>query len=137
MSNQQPQLCQRFWPNGQVKEQWYEVNGVLEGFRRFYLETGLLLAEMEFHNGKGNGIIREWRGDGSPKLEATLKDGEFHGHYRSYWKNGLVKEEGIYENGKALAGYRWYRDDGALWKEKATGSSAGDDIPACSINDVE
>lgn len=86
--------------------------------------------------GLGNDC-RGWRRDGSPKLEATLKDGEFHGHYRSYWKNGLVKEEGIYENGKALKGYRWYRDDGALWKEKTTDPSPGDETLGRSVNDIE
>lgn len=137
MSSRDAVLHQRHWPNGQVKEEWSELNGVREGFRRFYLESGRLFAEWSFAMEKGTALSVELREDGSLMLEATLKDGEFHGYYRSYWKNGLVKEEGVYENGKALKGYRWYQDDGTLWKEKTSDPIPGEDLPAFSAKDVE
>ncbi|MFK2878269.1 toxin-antitoxin system YwqK family antitoxin [Rhodanobacter hydrolyticus] len=117
MCNEEPIICRRHWPNGQVKEEWSEVNGLKEGWRRFFLESGFLFSEMEFRNGDGNGVIHEWRADGSLRLDANLKDGEFHGSYRTWWANGLLMEEGVFDNGKHTKGFRYYTESGELWKE--------------------
>ena len=117
MSSEEPIIHRRHWPNGQVKEEWSEVGGLKEGWRRFYLESGFLFSEMEFRNRVGNGAIREWRADGSLKLEANIKDGEFHGRYRVWWDNGLLMEDGVFDNGKHTKGFRYYTKSGGLWKE--------------------
>lgn len=117
MSSNQLINRQRFWPNGHVKEEWSEVDGRKEGWRRFYLESGLMFSEMEFRNGVGNGVIREWRADGSLRLEATLKDGEYHGHFSTWWPNGLLMEDGDFDCGRHMKGYRYYTEDGEIWKE--------------------
>jgi uncharacterized protein len=116
VSNEQPIKRQRFWPNGQVKEEWFEVDGRKEGWRRFYLEAGLMFAEMEFRNGVGNGLIREWRTNGQLRLQSTLKNGEYHGHFSVWWPNGNLMEDGEFDHGKHVKGYSYYTEDGRLWK---------------------
>jgi hypothetical protein len=53
-----------------VKEEWLEIDGRKDG----------------------------WRADGSLRLEATMKDGEYHGHFSTWWPNGLLMEDGDYDN---------------------------------------
>lgn len=59
MSKPEPTDHRRYWPNGQIKEAWSEVDGRKEGGRRFYLENGFMFSEMEFRNGVANGAIRQ------------------------------------------------------------------------------
>jgi antitoxin component YwqK of YwqJK toxin-antitoxin module len=134
MNNQEPTIRRRYWPNGQIKEEWQEVNGLKEGWRRFYLENGRLFSEMEFQHGVGDGAIREWNDEGTKILEATLKDGEYHGHFKAWWRNGLLKEDGIFNKGKHAKGYRYYTDEGELWRE-LQGDDSGS--PPFSGSDIQ
>jgi len=136
MSNKEPTTHQRHWPNGQVKEEWSEVDGLKEGWRRFYLESGLMFSEMEFHNGVGNGVIREWHEDGSKRLEGTIKEGEFHGTFSLWWPNGVLMEGGVYDNGKHTKGYRYFTDAGELWKEVQHDEGEGSHLPPFSASDT-
>ena len=136
MSNDQPIKRQRFWPNGQVKEEWCEINGRKEGWRRIYLESGFMFSEMEFRDGVGNGVIREWRADGSKRLEGTIKDGEFHGRFSLWWPNGLLMEGGVYSNGKHTKGYRYYTDTGEMWKEVAHDEGEENQPPPFSSTEI-
>ncbi|HEY0199518.1 MAG TPA: hypothetical protein VGC19_13460 [Rhodanobacter sp.] len=123
MNNNELQAHREYFPNGQLKTEWFEKDGKIEGWRRHWLKNGQLFSEAEYRDGLTNGVLREWSEDGRLILLAHTKDGEFHGHYQAWWDDGLRKEEGVYFHGKPTNGYRWYRVNGEFWKERSDESS--------------
>jgi antitoxin component YwqK of YwqJK toxin-antitoxin module len=71
-------------------------------------ETGRLIADCQYLNGRPDGLERIWAPNGALVLELHHRNGEPHGSYRSWWDDGLPKEEGTYHEGELVGVYTWY-----------------------------
>ena len=112
-----PRVVREMHPNGTVQCEYAEVDGKIEGHRRYWYPAGQLLSEAEFVLGIANGRIREWTKGGLLCLSATRKNGVLDGRYESWWDDGKPKEHGDFKDEVRQPGYRWYHTDGTLWRE--------------------
>jgi antitoxin component YwqK of YwqJK toxin-antitoxin module len=48
------------YQDGSLKSEYTEIDGEIQGVRRYWYQSGQLLSELEFVNGIQNGQIREW-----------------------------------------------------------------------------
>jgi len=121
-----PVLIQEFDPNGFIKSEHFELDGVKHGDSRMYHEDGSLFCECTYVYGKINGLCRMWTESGVCYIEENCVDGVLHGEYISRWNSGGLKEHGSYENGKRQPGYKYYREDGSLWCESPPSLDSSD-----------
>ena len=105
------------FPNGAPESEYTEVDGKIEGYRRYWYQSGQLLSEAEFLHGVANGPIREWTETGALRLSTFRKNGVLHGKYESWWDNSKLKEQGEFKDGERQPGYCWYHSDGSLWRK--------------------
>jgi uncharacterized protein len=75
----------------QLKEEYYEVNGKIEGVYKKYYYNGQIYIICNFING----IL--------------------HGEYKSYHKNGQLFNECYHVDGKLNGEYKQYHNDGQVW----------------------
>ena len=70
--------------------------------KREYYETGELEEEYYYVNGELEGKYTEYYKNGKIEEEGTFKDGELEGKYFHYNKEGGIKKEEIYKNGELV-----------------------------------
>jgi hypothetical protein len=89
-----------------------EIEKLACGIGKIWHEYGYLLEEINYKNGKLNGIYRTWYHDCDRlKSEYTYKDGIIHGLCRN-WNDGFgLESEYTYVDGQLNGLYRrWYRN---------------------------
>ena len=70
--------------------------------KREYYETGELEEEYYYVNGELEGKYTEYYKNGKIEEEGTFKDGELEGKYFHYNKEGGIKKEESYKNGELI-----------------------------------
>lgn len=133
-----------YFPDGQLLREEEYRRGLHDGVSVTYDETGMVIEEGEFVNGKEEGLWIEKTG--TTYIKGTYRDGQRNGmwyyyyldagpagqdslcfykgnfiednpdgrHY-SYWENGKVKDEGLYVMGKREGDWMKYNYDGTLF----------------------
>jgi antitoxin component YwqK of YwqJK toxin-antitoxin module len=99
-----------------VKEMFFE-NGVLNGIRKLYYNSGNIKTETPYKKGRPNGISKEYYETGELKTEKLFKNGKIDGISKSYYKNGKIKAEVPYSNGDINGHIRWYFETGELERD--------------------
>jgi antitoxin component YwqK of YwqJK toxin-antitoxin module len=112
-----PKVVRSIFPNGALQSEYEEVDGQIEGYRRYWYPTGQLMSEAEFVRGVRHGQIREWTQEGVLTLSANRKHDELDGPYMSWWDDGTPKEQGEFKDGIRQPGYCWFHMDGTLWRK--------------------
>ncbi|WP_422356511.1 toxin-antitoxin system YwqK family antitoxin [Roseivirga pacifica] len=74
----------------------YSTNKIIE---REYSDSGVLLQERPYVNGKLNGTGTRYYEDGTLMEEVDFTNSEFNGHYKYFYPNGKIWIETIYKNG--------------------------------------
>lgn len=122
--------CTYWNENGTLFSEITYLNGLREGLSVYYDKNGKKESEETYHkdnlagkyvyyypNGKKkeegiqiynpetkitsyDGLVTNWREDGSKESEQTYKNGKSDGYYAWYHENGIMSEKGIYVNGK-------------------------------------
>ena len=82
-----------FWKNGQIKENRYYINGLLNGESKDYFLWGGLDEVMYYKNDR------------------------LHGDYKSYYDNGKLYAEGQFVEGNKTGAWTFYHPNGKLHKE--------------------
>ncbi|MBT6448103.1 MAG: hypothetical protein HOK38_05080 [Flavobacteriaceae bacterium] len=97
-------------------------NGKKEGLRKQYWLNGVLRTEGNFKNGIEEGVRKDYYGDGVLKIETYYKNGKQNGLYKEYHENGQLQKEGQIVNNKMEGEFKTYESNGKLesvsnWKE--------------------
>ena len=77
-------------------KKWQEVewkNGKIDGLFRSYFETGIKETEIEYTAGKRNGTYKSWYSNGKPEEFSNYKQGVLDGPFKSYYQTGTPKKE--------------------------------------------
>ena len=95
------------YPSG--KRNW-EVNfkdGKPDGLLRRWHENGQKEEEANFKDGKLERLRRIWHENGQKESEAIYKDHKLDGLNRAWHKNGQKKAEGNFKDGKRISAKYW------------------------------
>ena len=112
---------------GQVVEEGVYKNGKFDGLRKSYCKNGQVEIEAMFKNGKQEGVSKLYHENGQLMSEAVYKGGELYGLVREFYENGKLKKEGVCRGGKLEGRLKEYDENGDLKHEK-TGEVSKIDI---------
>lgn len=95
----------------------YNSQGLLQGEKLVYYETGKLAEASYYNNGKIDGISKWFSKEGVVLKEFTYKDDELHGVSKYYNGDGQLLAEGAYKNDQKHGIWKFY-ENGILKEEK-------------------
>jgi antitoxin component YwqK of YwqJK toxin-antitoxin module len=135
-------LYKDYHENGYIKEEYYHINGIKQGFNKKYYQSGGLEEVTEYVDGKKHGISKKYNGEVDSieyyvmgkkhglcvyynfgrlgkeyKTEITFNNDIPDGIYRKYHNykdGGLLKIECNFTDGKYNGIYKEYDMDGTL-----------------------
>jgi antitoxin component YwqK of YwqJK toxin-antitoxin module len=103
-----------YYQSGALMEEAHYLNGKREGISTWYYETGIVKGERNYKAGKLDGIIKWYYTTGSLGTAFNYKNGKLEGLTKLYWENGNLKAEDYYENGKREGIKKLYYNSGEL-----------------------
>jgi antitoxin component YwqK of YwqJK toxin-antitoxin module len=128
-----------FYPNGQIKEKYTHIDGIMNGTYRLYnnkVERSLvgcilnkiyqflnmysdknMMEYCEYEDGKKDGFCLKWYLNGNVKEECSYINGKKSGHYGLYYKDGSRWLLCHYTNGKLNGRYRDWYEGGQKWQK--------------------
>ncbi len=86
----------RWYKNG--KKEIERTGTYLDSKETGWFENGKKKYEINFKDGKVNGLFTRWYENGNKKEEGTFKDFIKEGNWISFYENGQKKMEGPYQN---------------------------------------
>lgn len=107
-------IIKEYYENGELKEEINYRNGKREGMSKWYYETGVLKGERNYKEDKLDGLIKWYYVTGSLGTDFNYKNGKLEGLTKLYWENGNIKAEHYYENGKREGINKQYYNSGEL-----------------------
>jgi antitoxin component YwqK of YwqJK toxin-antitoxin module len=81
--------------------------GKKDGVAKGYFDSGALLIERHFRNGGIVGVVKMYHENGVLAKEQTFKDGKMNGLETKYYKSGKLQQETVYKDGKPVSGYSY------------------------------
>lgn len=105
-----------YYPNGQLKQEFFIKDNVSDGLEKEYDERGNLIAEQIWRNGKKEGISTYYYEDGS-KEEIPYVNDVHNGLSKLYHPNGQLAAESYVIDGVQEGLMKNYYPDGALMAE--------------------
>jgi len=93
-------IVRQYYESGKLMEETRYKDGKREGLCRWYYETGVVKGERPYKEDKLNGIIKWYYTTGSLGTEFNYTNGTLEGLTKLYWENGNIKAEHYYENGR-------------------------------------
>jgi antitoxin component YwqK of YwqJK toxin-antitoxin module len=136
------------YPNGKLKEHYtyyLDENNheVRDGKAEEYFLSGAKKGEIQWQDGKENGLVTYFYPDGRKSYEATYKEGQkngyvtvwyptgqkqwqtvfrlgaTHGVWREWYPDGKKKFEANYNDGKLEGLATWWHENGRIWQERS------------------
>ena len=97
-----------------VKITYYkETQNKLEKVKyKEYYPNGQKSSEGTYKDGKGDGLVTQWRENGKKGYEGTYKDGKLDGLTTVWYENGEKKFEGTYEGSIKNDKWTWWYPNG-------------------------
>ena len=80
-------------------------------------EDGQLEREINYKDGKKDGLYKSWDKNGQLELEVNYKDGEFAGLAKSWHSNGQLESEINWKDGELDGLHIWWHSNGQLKTE--------------------
>lgn len=116
--NDKKEIQKLYHENGKIKQEFYVVNGQIEGLVKVYNEKGNLIEKGDFFNNKEQGNWEFYHENGKLKQKGNFKDGKHIGPWKFYHENGKIKQEGNYnENDRFEGTWKLYYPSGKLEQE--------------------
>ena len=94
-----------------------EKEKVTEGIVKQFRKDGSLKAEISVKEGKRHGLSKTYYKNKKPHQEINYENNRKHGIAKTYHENGKLYQETIYDNGLIHGIRKKYRDNGKLWAE--------------------
>ena len=85
---------------GGLKTVYYQNNEPYSGWGKDRYDSGQVRWLGRFEEGKIDGLIMTWYGNGQKEGETTFKDGKADGPWTMWHENGQKQEEATYKDGK-------------------------------------
>jgi len=83
-----------------------------------YWANGATNLDIQYLNGRPDGLNTSYYPSGSLSDVATCRDGVLDGDATSYYSSGKVQSKGQYRDGKQVGHWIWYKLDGTVDSEK-------------------
>ena len=96
--------------DGKVKGIHHWKDGKEDGLMRYWWGNGQLNLEWNYKDGKLDGLRRSWYANGQIKDEMNYKDGQVGGLVRSWFEDGQLSYERNYKDGKQISEKCWDKD---------------------------
>ena len=88
-----------YYESGALMYEIPYVNGKEHGIRKGYYRSGVLLSETPYVNGKAHGIEKSYYESGALFSETPWINGKEHGISKDYYKSGKIESKFYYKNG--------------------------------------
>lgn len=85
-----------FYPNGNVKKEYYYNKGIIEGEYKEYSEDGKLTSLAHYKNGEKEGLQTTYYSNGKVAERCNYSRGYKNGKYEKFFNNGKVEAKGKY-----------------------------------------
>src|SRR4030066_117377 len=124
-----PEEKKLFFPNGNIKERKFLLEGKLEGEYISYFNDGQIMANLHFVRGKKNGeadgeYICYYK-NGKLKEKGYFINDKREGEYKAYFKNGQIREQAFYKNGNIIGKFFSFNKNESDINESSTEGSEG------------
>ena len=107
-----------FHTNGKKASEGIFINKVKDGKWLYYNNSGKLIAEDYYKNGKKNGVSKLYSSqDGTLLKEEPWENDVLHGEYREYYTTGQLRLKWNYKKGKIDGQYESYYVNGLVWNK--------------------
>lgn len=106
-----------FYPSGILKEEINYTEGKMDGMRKLYLEDGTVEVEETYANDQYQGPYISRYADGTVKEEGQYLDGAMNGTWRFYYEDGQIREEVNFSNNMENGPYKRFHENGQLASE--------------------
>ncbi|MBC8256830.1 MAG: hypothetical protein H8E85_05925 [Candidatus Marinimicrobia bacterium] len=103
-----------YFSNGNLEYEVEFVNGKLDGISKVWAEDGTLYSVSQYSNDQPNGKWKKFHPNGNLMFEVNYEYGQKHGTEKWYYENGQVKSEQEFEYGNANSGIIRWNFDGTL-----------------------
>ena len=106
--------CRSYYQDGNIAYSLNYVEGLPDGVGFFYYDSkaNTLRAEVNFEDGKLNGVYKEYYDNGAQKSKIIYEDGEENGEAEYYYTTGALKMKGKFKDGKKHGKWIYYDEDG-------------------------
>ncbi len=101
----------KWYYKSKLMEDMNYKNGKKDGVSKLYNANGNLSSMITFKNGEKDGISKLYNDNGNQSSMLTYKNGKLKGTYKYYYKNGQLSSEGDSHN---LAPDKFYTKNGIL-----------------------
>lgn len=96
-----------YYENGEIQQEGYYKNGLLDGSVVIYYETGQVNEEQIYREGLLNGPFVMYYEGGEIQQEGHYKDDKADGNWKLYYQSGELEQEHVYELGIRLSIKCW------------------------------
>ena len=100
-------LVREYSDTGVLLSETSYKDGKKDGVARAYFESGPLLMERHFKNGVISGNVKVYYASGSLAKEQTFENGKMNGLETRYYRSGKVQRETLYNDGKPVSGFSY------------------------------
>ena len=90
--------------NGNIQYEWSYVDGIPNGFWKYYFYTGKVQYEFTYIKGNKHGPCRAWHFNGKLNFESQYKDDVLNGEQVFWTYNGELDHKRVYANGVCISG---------------------------------
>ena len=87
------------YEDGQLAGEVDYEDGKPDGLVKVWYENGQLQLELDFEDGKPDGLRKSWYENGQLAGEENYIDGKLNGLVKTWYENGQLKGEGYYKDG--------------------------------------
>lgn len=106
-----------FYEDGNVKMEIDFKEGRKDGLWRHYSPDVLLTETVEYQKGKAHGKHSLYFESGKVRLQRNFKEGVLNGHWIEYFEDGQVNNKCAYKNGVKEGEYHSYYPNGNIQSE--------------------
>lgn len=100
-----------WWKDGRKWKELDYKEGKPDGLETWWFDNGQKKSETNYKDGKRDGLFTEWYENGRKRRERTYKDGMLDGRRTWWYENGQISEEGYYKDWSREGLWtRWYEN---------------------------
>jgi antitoxin component YwqK of YwqJK toxin-antitoxin module len=110
----QNEVKQSFFSNGNLEYEVEYVNGKLDGVSKVWLEDGTLYSISKYSNNQPHGIWKKFHPNGKLMFEVNYEYGQKHGVERWHYENGNLKSEQEFDYDISISEITRWNIDGTL-----------------------
>ena len=110
----QKKVERSYFSNGNLEYEVEYVNGKLDGVSKVWLEDGTLYSISKYSNNQPHGIWKKFHSNGKLMFEVNYEYGQKHGVEKWYYENGNLKSEQEFDFGISILEITRWNIDGTL-----------------------